>query len=74
MIPAWLHTNDAMDSERIEQDWVEANAQRVNDALSRSEVQDGLYRLLGGEPDPEAAREALAREVARLRLKWRPGS
>jgi hypothetical protein len=63
-----------MDSERIERDWVEANAQRVNDALSRSEVQDGLYRLLGGEPDPEAAREALAREVARLRLKWRPGS
>lgn len=62
---AWFQTNDTMDSERSEQDWVEANAQRVNDALSRSEVQDGLYRLLGGEPDPEAAREALAREVAR---------
>jgi hypothetical protein len=62
-----------MDSERSEQDWVEANAQWVNDALNQPEVQDELYRLLGGEPDPEAAREALAREVARLRLKWRPG-
>ena len=63
-----------MDSERSEQDWVKANAQQVNDALSRPEVQDELYRLLGGEPDPDTAREALAREVARLRLKWRPGS
>jgi hypothetical protein len=27
-----------MDSERTEQDWIEANAQRVNDALSRPEV------------------------------------
>jgi hypothetical protein len=30
--------------------------------------------LLGGVPDPEREQEALAREVARLRLKWRPGS
>jgi hypothetical protein len=63
-----------MDSERGEQGWVETNAQRVNDALSRPEIQDELYRLLGGEPDADTAREALAREVARLRLKWRPGS
>jgi len=63
-----------MDSERSEQDWVEANAQRISDALSRPEVKDELYRLLGGEPDADTAREALAREVARLRLKWRPGS
>jgi hypothetical protein len=62
-----------MDSEHSEHDWVEANAQRVNDALSRPEVQDELYRLLGGEPDPDTAQEALAREVARLRLTWRPG-
>lgn len=63
-----------MDSERSKQDWVEANAQRINDALSRSVVQEELFRLLGGEPDPDAVREGLAREVARLRLKWRPGS
>jgi hypothetical protein len=63
-----------MDSEHSRQAWVEANAQQVNDALSRPEVQDELYRLLGGEPDPDKVREALAREVARLRLKWRPGS
>jgi hypothetical protein len=63
-----------MDSERSEQDWVETNVQRVNNVLSRPDVQNELYRLLGGEPDPDAVREALAREVARLRLKWRPGS
>jgi hypothetical protein len=63
-----------MDTDHGEQDWVEANAQQVNEALSRSEVQAELYRLLGGEPDPEQQREALAREVARLRLKWRPDS
>jgi hypothetical protein len=63
-----------MDSERSEQAWVEANAQRINDALGRPVVQEELFRLLGGEPDPDAVREALAREVARLRLKWRPGS
>ena len=63
-----------MDSEHSGQDWVEANAQRVNDALSRPDVQDELYRLLGGEPDPDRVRESLAREVARLRLRWRPGS
>jgi hypothetical protein len=63
-----------MDSARSEHDWVEINAQRVNDTLSRTDVQNELYRLLGGEPDPDAVREALAREVARLRLKWRPGS
>jgi hypothetical protein len=50
-----------MDTDHGEQDWVEANAQQVNEALSRSEVQAELYRLLGGEPDPEQQREALAR-------------
>ena len=63
-----------MDSERSEHNWIEANAQRISDALSRPVVQEELFRLLGGEPDPDAVREALAREVARLRLKWRPGS
>jgi hypothetical protein len=63
-----------MDSERSEQDWVEANAQRINDALSRPVVREELFRLLGDDPNPDAVREALAREVARLRLKWRPGS
>jgi hypothetical protein len=62
-----------MDSELSKHDWIETNAQRVSDALSRPEVLDELYRLLGGEPDPEAVREALAHEVARLRLEWRPG-
>ena len=46
----------------------------VGGALHSPEVQEALYRLLGGEPDPERRKEALAREVARLRLQWRPGS
>lgn len=58
-----------MDSELSKHDWIETNAQRVSDALSRPEVLDELYRLLGGEPDAEAVREALAHEVARLRLE-----
>jgi hypothetical protein len=63
-----------MDTDHGEQAWVDANAQRINEALSSPEVQEALYRLLGGEPDPERRREILAREVARLRLQWRPGS
>jgi hypothetical protein len=64
----------AMDSDHGEQAWIDANAVRVSEALNSPEAQEELYRLLGGEPDPERQREALAREVARLRLKWRPGS
>jgi hypothetical protein len=63
-----------MDSDHGEQAWVNANAARVSVALNSPEVQEALYRLLGGEPDPERRREALAREVARLRLQWRPSS
>jgi hypothetical protein len=63
-----------MDSDHGEQAWVDANAARVSDALNSPEVRAALYRLLGGEPDPERRREALAREVARLRLQWRPGA
>jgi hypothetical protein len=63
-----------MDSDHGEQAWVDANAARVSGALNSPEVQEALYRLLGGEPDPQRRREDLAREVARLRLQWRPGS
>jgi hypothetical protein len=63
-----------MDSDHGEQAWVDANAARVGDVLGSLDVQQALYRLLGGEPDPERRREALARDVARLRLQWRPGS
>jgi hypothetical protein len=63
-----------MDSDHRAQAWVDANAARVSEALTSPEVQEALYRLLGGKPDPERQREALAREVARLRLQWRPGS
>jgi hypothetical protein len=63
-----------MDTDHGEQAWVDANAARVSDVLGSPDVQEALYRLLGGEPDPERRREALARDVARLRLQWRPGS
>jgi hypothetical protein len=63
-----------MDSDHGEQAWVHANAAGVSGALNSPEVQEALYRLLGGEPDPKRGKEALAREVARLRLQWRPGS
>ena len=56
-----------MDSDHGEQAWVDANAARVSDVLGSPDVQQALYRLLGGEPDPERRKEALAREVARLR-------
>jgi hypothetical protein len=63
-----------VDSDHGEQAWIDANASRVREALNSPEAQAALYRLLGGEPDPEREQEALAREVAKLRLKWRPGS
>jgi hypothetical protein len=47
-----------------------ANAHAVSEALRAAE--DELYALLGGERDPERQREALAAEVARLRLTWKP--
>jgi hypothetical protein len=54
------------------EEWVAANRDQVAEALQAA--QDELYALLGGKPDPEREREALAQEVARLHLKWRPGS
>ena len=47
-----------------------ANARAVSEALSVAE--DELYGLLGGERDGDREREALAAEVARLRLTWKP--
>jgi hypothetical protein len=34
-------------------------------------AQDELYAVLGGQPDPKRAQEALAAEVARMRLTMR---
>jgi hypothetical protein len=47
-------------------EWLKANQKAVAKALSAA--QDELYALLGGQPDPRRAREALAAEVARMRL------
>ena len=49
-----------------------ANAHAVSEALRAAE--DELYSLLGGERDRDREREALAAEVARLRLTWKPRS
>ena len=47
-------------------EWAEANLAAVTAALlSASEA---LYALLGGQPDPERQREALAAEVARMQI------
>ena len=54
-------------------EWVRDNAVRVVAALSRPDVALELYKLLGGQADPERQRETLALEVRRLRLTWRPG-
>ena len=54
-----------------EEAWVEANAERVEEALARPEIQQELYELLGGQPDPERERDKLARELSRMRLEWR---
>jgi hypothetical protein len=59
----------------VDQDeWVRENAAMAARALARPEVALEIYKLLGGQADPEWQRELLAREVARLRLTWRPGS
>jgi hypothetical protein len=55
-----------------EQEWIEANAERAAEALARPEATEEVYRALGGQPDPEREREALAAELARLRLTWKP--
>jgi hypothetical protein len=47
-----------------------ANTHAVSEALRVAE--DELYGLLGGERDRDREREALATEVARLRLTWKP--
>jgi hypothetical protein len=50
--------------------WIVANAHAVSEALRAAEGE--LYGLLGGERDRDREREALAAEVARLRLTWKP--
>jgi hypothetical protein len=50
--------------------WIVANAHAVSEALRAAE--DELYGLLGGERDRDREREALAAELAGLRLTWRP--
>lgn len=48
------------------QAWVEVNAEAARAAIMAA--QDELYDLLGGQPDPARQREALATEVAKLKL------
>jgi hypothetical protein len=50
-------------------EWLRANQEAVAKALQAA--QDDLYAMLGGQPDPRRAREALAAEVARMRLTMR---
>jgi hypothetical protein len=50
--------------------WIVANARAVSEALRAAE--DELYLLLGGERDRGRELEALAAELARLRLTWKP--
>ena len=57
------------DSEALEA-WIVANAHAVSEALRAAEAE--LYGLLGGERDRDREREALAAELARLRLTWKP--
>ena len=47
-----------------------ANVRAVSEALRAAE--DELYGLLGGERDRDREREALAAELARLPLTWKP--
>jgi hypothetical protein len=51
------------------EDWIRANTEQAVRALLRARGE--LYVLLGGQRDPEREREALAAEVARLRLTMR---
>ena len=50
--------------------WIVANAPAVSEALRAAG--DELHSLLGGVRDPDRDREALATELARLRLTWKP--
>jgi DNA invertase Pin-like site-specific DNA recombinase len=60
------------DPDAVVPEW--RTSRSVTGAFTSPQVQEALYRLLGGEPDPERQREVLAREVARLRLQWRPSA
>lgn len=48
------------------EEWIRANTEPAVKALLGARGE--LYVLLGGQPNPEREREALAAEVARLRL------
>lgn len=50
--------------------WIVANAGALSEALRAAE--DELHGLLGGERDRERERQALAAELARPRLTWKP--
>jgi hypothetical protein len=51
-------------------EWPIASQEAVTKALWAA--QDDLYAMRGGQPDPRRAREALAAEVARMRLTAAP--
>lgn len=51
------------------EEWIRANTEQAVKALLSARGE--LYALLGGQRDPEREREALATEVARLRLTMR---
>jgi hypothetical protein len=59
----------ATEPDRKTMEWLRANQEAVAKALRAA--QDELYAVLGGQPDPRRAREALAAEVARMRLTMR---
>lgn len=50
--------------------WIVANAGALSEALRAAE--DELHGLPGGERDRDREREALAAELARPRLTWKP--
>ena len=50
--------------------WIVASAGALIEALRAAE--DELHGLLGGERDRERERQALAAELARPRLTWKP--
>jgi hypothetical protein len=54
------------------EEWVAANLEAVARALARPEAASRIYEVLGGRIDPERRRAALERELARLRLSWKP--
>jgi hypothetical protein len=59
----------ATEPDRKTVEWLRANQEAVTKALRAA--QDELYAVLGGQPDPKPAQEALAAEVARMRLTMR---